>query len=129
MEGKVSKKIAAIQDAHCAISPCLMNGTDWMKHFISHLLHLSHSQWICRNITLHDKLRGTLLLRKREDVLKALDSLIETDPEEIPEERRFLLEFDFDSLYRSSFETQTYWVRMSTAGINFGKLILIRNLI
>ena len=87
MEGKVSKEIAAIQDAHCATSPCRMNGSDWMKHFISHLLHLSHSQWICRNITLHDKVRGTLFLRKREDVLKELDSLIETDPEELPAER------------------------------------------
>jgi hypothetical protein len=66
-----------------------------MKHYISHLLHLSHSQWICRNITLHDKLRDTLLLRKREDVLKELD---DTDREEILAERRFLLEFDFDSL-------------------------------
>jgi len=82
MEGKVCKEIAAIQEAHCAISSCRMNGTDWMKHFISHLLHLSHSQWICRNITLHDKLRGTLLLRKWGDVIKELDSLIETDPEE-----------------------------------------------
>jgi hypothetical protein len=46
MEGKVSKEIAAIQDAHCVISPCHMNGTDRIKHFISHLLHISHSQWI-----------------------------------------------------------------------------------
>jgi hypothetical protein len=36
MEGKISKEIAAIQEAHCAISPCRMNSwTDWMKHFIS----------------------------------------------------------------------------------------------
>jgi len=62
MEGKVSKEIATIQEARCATSPCRMNGTDWTKHFISHLLHLSHSQWICRNITLHDKPRGTLFL-------------------------------------------------------------------
>ena len=126
MEGKVSKEIAAIQDAHCATSPCRMNGSDWMKHFISHLLHLSHSQWICRNITLHDKLRGTLFLRKREDVLKELDSLIETDPEELPAERRFLLEFDFDSLYRSSFENQTYWVRAIKAARRAGQLAAAR---
>ncbi len=31
------KDIATIQEAHCAISPCRMNGIDWMKHFISHL--------------------------------------------------------------------------------------------
>jgi len=126
MEGKVSKEIAAIQEAQCAISPCRMNGTDWMKHFISHLLHLSQSQRICRDITLHDKLRGNLFLRKREDVLKESDSLIETDPEEIPADRRFLLEFDFDSHYRSSFETQTYWVRAIKAARRAGQLAAAR---
>jgi hypothetical protein len=75
-----------------------------------------------RNITLHDKLRGTLFLRKREDVLKELDSLIETDPEEIPAERRLLLEFDFDSLYSLSFENQTYWVRAIKAARRAGLL-------
>jgi len=59
-------------------------------------------------------------------VLKELDSLIETDPEEIPAECRFLLEFDFDSLYRSSFENQTYWLRAIKAARRAGKLAAAR---
>ena len=70
MEGKISKEIAAIQCTHSAVPPCRMNGDDWMKHFISHVIHISHSQWIFRNTTLHDKLRDTLHLREHMDVLQ-----------------------------------------------------------
>ena len=69
MEGKVSSKIAAIQQRHCTAALCMMNGDDWMRHFISHVLHLTHSQWIFRNVTLHDSICGTLWLHKREEVL------------------------------------------------------------
>ena len=44
------------------------------------------------------------------DVLQEVEKYTNTDPEAIPADSRFLLEFDFDSLYRSSFEKQTYWV-------------------
>jgi len=55
LHGKVSVEIASIQRFHCMISPsCLFTGEDWMKAFISHLLQISHSQWIFRNYTLHD---------------------------------------------------------------------------
>ena len=120
-EGKVSKDFASIQRAHCAGAPCRMNGDDWMKHFISHILQITHSQWIFRNITLHDKVRGTLRLKERKDVLKEVGQLIEIDPADVPMESRFLLEFDFDSLYRTSFEKQTYWVRAIKAARRAGR--------
>ena len=84
--GKVSKDFASIQRAHCAGAPCRMNGDDWMKHFISQILQITHSQWIFRNITLHEKVRGTLRLKERKDVLKEVRQLIETDPADVPME-------------------------------------------
>ena len=55
LHGKVSVEIASIQRFHCMMSPsCRLTGEDWMKAFISHLLQISHSQWIFRNYTLHD---------------------------------------------------------------------------
>ncbi len=58
LHGKVSVDIAMIQKLHCMSSPaCRMTGNDWTKGFISHLLQMSHSQWIFRNYTLHDKQR------------------------------------------------------------------------
>ena len=42
------------------------------------------------------------------DVLQEVEKYMETDPEVIPADSRFLLDFDTDWLYRSSFEKQTY---------------------
>ena len=110
MEGKVADRIGGLQRYHCSVSSCMMNGDEWMKHFISHILHITHSQWIFRNITLHDSLRGTLRLQERKEVLDEVQKYLDTSPEDLPQESRFLVELDFDALYRSTFEHQTYWV-------------------
>ena len=121
LHGKVSVEIAAIQEYHCSISSCRMNGSDWMKHFISHLLKISHSQWVFRNFVLHDRTRGYLRLQERKEVLLEIEKLVDMDPDKLPEESRFLLEMDFDSLYRSSFERQSYWVRAMKAARRAGR--------
>ena len=121
MEGKVSKLILQVQMAHCAIAPCMMTGDVWMRQFINHLLHLTHSQWIFRNITLHDRVRGTLRLKERRDVLVQIEQLLDTEPEQVPQESRFLLEMDYDSLYKSSFERQSYWVIAMQAARRAGR--------
>ena len=123
MEGKVAKEMGRLQQFHCATASCRMNGDDWMKHFINHILHLSHSQWIFRNITLHHRTQGYLRLKEREDVLKQIDTLIETDPGAVPEASKFLLEFDHNALYRSSFEHQVYWVAAVKAATKAGRRV------
>ena len=50
-----------------------------------------------------------------------METLLETDPLEVLAESKFLLEFDFDSLYRSSFERQTYWVQAIKAARRVGR--------
>jgi len=77
-----------------------------MKAFISHLLQISHSQWIFRNYTLHDKQRGDLCLRARSDVLREIHELLETSPSEVPPESQYLLELDHSAMYKASYETQ-----------------------
>lgn len=122
MEGKVAKEMATLQRYHCSVSPCRMNGDDWMKHFINHLIHLSHSQWIFRN-TLHDRCQGTLRLKERKDVLAKIDKLMTVNPDDVPAMSKFLLEFDHDSLYRSPFERQVYWVSAVEAAIAAGRRV------
>jgi hypothetical protein len=121
MEGRVSKEFLMIQTGHCALAPTRLNGGDWMRQFINRILLISHSQWIFRNFTLHDQVRGYLRLQERKEVLREIDRLIDLEPTEIPAESRFLLEFDFDSLYRSSFEKQSYWVRAMKAARRAGR--------
>ena len=121
MEGKVSTGFAKLQRAHHGSAPYREHGDDWMKHFISHILKITNSQWLFSTITLHDKARGTLRLKKRKDVLNEVGQLIETDPSYVPAESCFLLEFNFDSLYRLSFGNQTYRVRGIEAARRAGR--------
>ena len=78
LHGKVTVEIASIQNLHCMSSPsCRLTGADWTKMYISHLLQVSHSQWIFQNYTLHDKQRGYLHLRLRSEVLHEREVLRE----------------------------------------------------
>ena len=72
-----------------------------MKGMASHLMHASHSQWIFCNFTLHDKQRGSLRLQQRKDLLRELDKLIDTPPDEVTEESRYLLKLDYSDLYNT----------------------------
>ena len=92
-----------------------------MKGLASHLMHASHNQWILRNFTLHDKHRGYLRLQQRKDLLRELDRLIDTPPEEVPEGSRYLLELDYSDLYNSTFEHQSYWVLAMKAARRAGR--------
>ena len=103
-----------------------MNGADWVKNFISRLLHISHGQWVLRNFTLHDQTRGYLRLQERRQVLEEMDRLAEADPADIPQESLFLLEVDFSSLLRLSFERQSYWVMAMKAARRAGQRAVVR---
>ncbi len=92
-----------------------------MKAFVLHLIQLSHSQWIFRNFTLHDKQRGYLSLLKWKTVLKEVDRLLDTAPEDIPAGSQYLLEIDYSTLYNASLERQSYWVLAMKAACRAGE--------
>ncbi len=87
-------------------------------------MHALHCQWIFRNFTLHDKQWGYLQLKQRKDLLLELDKLIDTPPEDIPEDSRYLLELDYSTLYNATFERQTYWVLAMKAARQAGRRAL-----
>ena len=86
-----------------------------MNCFVSHLLHISHYQWIFHNFTLNDHTWGYLHLKERKDVLKTIEQLVETDPDEILEERKVSMEMDSNSLHWYSFKKESYCVRVVKA--------------
>ncbi len=98
-----------------------MTSNNWMKHFIGRHLLISHSQWLYRNFILHDKSRSHLHLQRQKEVLKEVDRLMDTNPDNIPQESQYLLELDFTSLYNSSFERQSYWVLAMKAAQQAGR--------
>ena len=110
MEGRVSKLFYGIQCVHLSTSHSRINGDDWMKGLIGRLIHISHSQWLFRNFTLHDTNCGYNRLKDKLAVQLQISELSQTDPERIPDHSRFLLEIDTEILKTGDFESQVYWV-------------------
>ena len=87
-----------------------LNGKDWTKQLISRLLQITHSQWIYRNISLHDRSNGYLRNKTAEDLAEEIHRLVELQPEDVTAESTFLLEMDAGKLTKEHVETQAYWV-------------------
>jgi len=84
MEGYISIHFYEIQNFHLAMSSSFLNGADWAKQFISKILYITHSQWIFRNFSLHDKRNGYLHKKKAEEIALELESLAGLAPEDVP---------------------------------------------
>jgi hypothetical protein len=108
-EGYISSHFYNIQRFHLSMSSNYLNGADWTKQFISKILQLTHSQWIYRNISLHDKRHGYLRNKQSESLLQTIAELPDLSPEEVPNNSRFLLKFNFTELIKAHLEMQRYW--------------------
>jgi hypothetical protein len=98
-----------------------MNASDWTKQLISKLLHITHGQWIYRNISRHHTKLGLLKDMERRQLLVEIDRLMSIDPSDVPEESKFLLEIDFWAIPVASTERQSYWVHAVRAAVKSGR--------
>jgi hypothetical protein len=99
------------------MSSSFLNSADWAKQFISKILHITHSQWIFRNFSLHDKRNGYLHKKKVEEIALELESLAGLAPEDVPAESQFLLEINFHDLNKSNVESKKYWILAINAAL------------
>jgi hypothetical protein len=97
-KGHISIHFYEIQTFHLAMSSSFLNGTDWTKQFIAKILQITHSQWIYRNILLHDKCQGYLHHKRADKLMKEMEVLADLSPEDVREASRFLLEINFTEL-------------------------------
>ena len=121
MEGKVASALFRLQERHLTVSPSRLTIASWSRQFLSRLLQITHAQWVFRNVTLHDAAAGYLVECKREEILREIDDLAQTDPNDISESRRYLLEMDFTALHRSPIDTQSYWLLSMKSALRAGR--------
>jgi hypothetical protein len=87
-----------------------MNGSDWTTQFIRHLIHNSHLQLLFRNFTLHHHIKGYLRIRNEAVMQQEVANLLDTSPQSIPRESRYLLEIQYQPTKLPSLEHSSYWV-------------------
>ena len=64
----------------------------WTKIFITKLLHITQSQWIHRNSSLRQRENEYLDQQLKKKLAKDVVRYLDTDPRDVPEESRYLLE-------------------------------------
>ena len=129
MEGRVSNHFYGIQRVHLAMAHSRLNGDDWMKGLITRLLHISHSQWLFRNFTLHDTQCGYRRMKEKAEVHLRIAELSNTAPDRIPDHSKFLLEINTEQLLAGDFNTQVYWVTAMEAARRAPAEALVRGYI
>jgi hypothetical protein len=118
MLGIVLSHLRAVQHSHLIGAPSMLTADDWMKQFINKLLHITHGQWIYRNISkYHDKI-GHIWKAERRQLLLEIDRLMHLSPDDLPEESKFLLEVDFARLRGGELTSQHYWVHAVKAAVS-----------
>ena len=121
MERKVSTALFRLQESALTHFSSTMTIGSSAKKFTSHLLHITHAQWVFRNVTLHDVSVGYRMECRQAALLQEIDALSTTDPHSLPEGRRYLPDMDFSSLLEATAEKQSYWLLAVRAAVKAGR--------
>ena len=123
LEGKITGHFKCLQQLHLRSTPCRINADDWCKQFIARLIKISHTQWVFRNLTLHDAHFGHLAMLRRAELARELEGLQALDPRDVPPESAFLLDFDPADLAESDISKQEQWILAMQAARKAGMMI------
>ena len=115
MEGRITTEFGKMQQLHLLSSESRLTTSTWSTALVSKLLHITHTQWILRNFMLHNTLHGYLSMNNQMDLLREVEVLLETSDDQVPEDRRFLLELDLADIADLDYNSQTYWVQAVNA--------------
>ena len=92
-----------------------MNIKRWTKIFTTKRLHITQSQWIHRNSSLHLRENGYLDQQLKKKLAKDVVRYLDTDPRDVPEESRYLLEIDPEEIMDTTSHRQSYWLLATKA--------------
>ena len=119
MEGRITKKFLDIQSHHLMDAEGYLSGYDWVKTFISKILQITHSQWIFRNMTLHDCNGGELRRREAQNMRSEAECFAHMNPMDLKEQDCWLLELDGEKYIRGDghYIDKCYYIAAARAAI------------
>ena len=68
MEGMSLKEICVLQKAYVVMSGSNLLMDDWSRGLVIKLLKITHSQWLYRNVQVHDTIMGVDATRRTEEL-------------------------------------------------------------
>ncbi len=109
MEGMVANGAMEIQEEYYRIIGTRTPVQKWAVGLTTQLLECTHSQWLYRNIIVHDRDCGTARSLRKEQILQDIERQLSCE-EDLLEEDRYLMEIDVGDMLYTSGEQQEYWL-------------------
>ena len=125
-EGRVGKQIRNMQAAYMFNGDQTYTVDHWMRDLIKRLLHLSHEQWLARNLMKHHQTKGSIALETREQLGRELDKLLDKDIHNIQDQDRWLLDLQQSDVGEMSLRQLQYSVFTLRAANTLDNVVIQR---
>ena len=79
--GMVLHTLITLYSAISHTSSLATSATQWILGLITHLLQVTHTQWIYHCILVHDRTTGTLISAHKQDLLNKIEYQLSLGPE------------------------------------------------
>ncbi len=98
-----------------------LRGTLWKleksaTRLVTRHLEVTHGQWLYRNVLVHDRTNGLLVMTRKEDIAARNEEQLFLGHDDLLEEDQYLLEVNLGDLHKSTGERQEYWLLASWIG-------------
>ncbi len=110
MEGMVCRSIRRIQEMYMTMDGSNLSPEQWTVGVITKLLEATHGQWLYQCIQIHDRLNGTQVTLRKEELQREIESQQEMGMEGLMEEDQYLAEVNMEDLKSTTGKRQEYWL-------------------
>ena len=110
MEGMICQRMRAIQEEYTVTDGSQVTPDQWASGVVIKLLEATHGQWLYRCIQIHDKVQGTLVTQRKEELQREIEEQMDQGFDGLLEEDQFLGEVNLEDLENTSGERQEYWL-------------------
>jgi hypothetical protein len=110
MEGMICQRMRTIQTEFSVIEGSKVTPDQWASGVVIKLLETTHGQWLYRCIQVHDKVQGTIVTQRKEELQREIEEQQDRGFDGLLEEDQFLGEVNLEDLETSSGERQEYWL-------------------
>jgi hypothetical protein len=106
MEGMVCKEIRVVQCTHSSVTGLRCNTERWGRELVTHLLEVTHGQWLYPNVQVHNRTTGTLDTQRKEEIQMEIEQQRELGTEGLLEEDCYLAECNSTHLLASNVQKE-----------------------
>ena len=110
MEGMISRHVVDRQRDHLRCKGTQWQLNRWASGLVVRLLEITHGQWLYRNVVVHDRKAGRLVLVRKERIMADIEEQQSKGEEGLLEEHKYLLEVNLENLRESDGIGHKYWL-------------------